>query len=107
MDGTGTSALFNQPHGVMVDSSGTLYVADTGNAVIRKITSGGVVTTLTLTTAATTSASSTSGSSATGTATSTAGGSGGGGGAMTPWFIGALALMGMARWMQRKSRPSA
>jgi sugar lactone lactonase YvrE len=107
MDGTGTSALFNQPHGVRVDSSGTLYVADTGNAVIRKITSGGVVTTLTLTTAATTSAASASGSSATGTVTSTAGGSGGGGGAMEPWFIGALALMGMARWMQRKSRPSA
>jgi streptogramin lyase len=108
MDGPGVSALFNQPHGVMVDSSGTLYVADTGNAVIRKIAPGGAVTTLTLTTAVATGASSTSGSTATGTAMSTAGGSsGGGGGAMEPWFIGALALMGMARWMQRKSRASA
>lgn len=45
-DGTGTSALFNFPCGIAVDSSGTLYVADSGNARIRKITSGGVVTTI-------------------------------------------------------------
>ena len=45
-DGTGAAALFYQPTGVAVDSSGNVYVTDTGNSTIRKITSGGVVTTI-------------------------------------------------------------
>jgi sugar lactone lactonase YvrE len=45
-DGTGAAARFYFPEGVAVDGSGTLYVADTYNNTIRKITSGGVVTTL-------------------------------------------------------------
>ena len=39
-------AQFSNPSSVAVDSSGILYVADTGNHRIRKITSEGVVTTL-------------------------------------------------------------
>jgi hypothetical protein len=45
-DGTGTAARFNYPIGVAVDASGIVYVGDTGNHAIRKITSAGVVTTL-------------------------------------------------------------
>ncbi|PWU19678.1 MAG: hypothetical protein C5B50_06100 [Verrucomicrobia bacterium] len=45
-DATGSNARFNFPWGIAVDSSGTLYVADTSNNTIRKVTTGGVVTTL-------------------------------------------------------------
>jgi len=44
-DGTGTSARFNQPFGVAVNSAGTVYVADRMNHRIRRITPEGVVTT--------------------------------------------------------------
>lgn len=45
-DGTGTQALFFQPYGVAADPSGNVYVADSGNDSIRKVSPGGVVTTL-------------------------------------------------------------
>jgi sugar lactone lactonase YvrE len=46
LDATGSAARFNHPYGVAVDCLGDLYVADTGNQTIRKITSEGVVNTL-------------------------------------------------------------
>jgi hypothetical protein len=44
-DGSGTTALFNNPQGIVV-LGGDLYVADSGNHTIRKVTTGGDVTTL-------------------------------------------------------------
>jgi DNA-binding beta-propeller fold protein YncE len=45
-DGPAASARFNTPAAVALHADGTLYVADRGNHVIRKITVGGMVSTL-------------------------------------------------------------
>lgn len=45
VNGAASAAEFTLPRGVALDGSGNVYVADTGNNVIRKI-SGGTVTTL-------------------------------------------------------------
>lgn len=45
-DGAASGARFNYPEDIAVDRSGNVYIADTGNHVIRKITSTGLVTTL-------------------------------------------------------------
>lgn len=45
-DGAGAGARFNAPQGVAVDTVGNVYVADTNNSTIRKITSNGTVSTL-------------------------------------------------------------
>lgn len=46
VDGTGAAARFNQPRGLVVDGSANVYVADSANHTLRKITSAGVVTTV-------------------------------------------------------------
>ena len=45
-DGIGTAAAFHTPSAIAFDHEGNLYVADTGNHAIRKITKDGAVTTL-------------------------------------------------------------
>ena len=45
-DGTGAAARFYFPTGITYDSAGFLYVTDTNNSTIRKITTAGVVTTI-------------------------------------------------------------
>lgn len=46
VDGTGTDARFGSMNGVAADAAGNVYVADTGSNTIRKVSAGGVVTTI-------------------------------------------------------------
>jgi sugar lactone lactonase YvrE len=45
-DGVGSEARFFNPFGIAADDAGNVYVADTWNQVIRKITPAGVVSTV-------------------------------------------------------------
>jgi hypothetical protein len=45
-DGVGSAAQFDEPMGLAVDTSGNVYVADSQNAEIRRVTPAGVVTTV-------------------------------------------------------------
>jgi sugar lactone lactonase YvrE len=46
LDGAGTGARFNAPTRLEADADGNLYVTDTGNSLIRRISAAGAVTTL-------------------------------------------------------------
>lgn len=46
LDGIGAAARFTAPYSIATDSAGDLFVAEMSSHTIRKITSGGVVTTL-------------------------------------------------------------
>ncbi|HTM34975.1 MAG TPA: hypothetical protein VL263_26890, partial [Vicinamibacterales bacterium] len=45
-DGTGAAARFETPSGIALGADGALYVADTGNNAIRRVTAAGVVSTV-------------------------------------------------------------
>jgi sugar lactone lactonase YvrE/plastocyanin len=99
-DGTGTNALFNQPKYLTIDTAGNLYVADTGNASIRKVTPDGVVTTLTFSAAPSGgggmgggSGGGGSGGGGTPMPPPPSQGGGGGGGAPSLWFPLALSVL--------------
>ncbi|HEY4246827.1 MAG TPA: matrixin family metalloprotease [Lacunisphaera sp.] len=106
-DGTGSDAWLNQPKDVAVDSGGSVYVADTGNATIRKITSTGVVTTLSLTQGSSSNPSTPTPPPVTTPTTTpttpTSSGGGGGGGAMNGWVAIALGFSCLVRWIIKKS----
>ncbi|SEO87807.1 NHL repeat-containing protein [Mucilaginibacter gossypiicola] len=46
IDGLGSAAFFNSPQGLTVGADGNIYVADSFNSAIRKVTTAGDVTTL-------------------------------------------------------------
>jgi sugar lactone lactonase YvrE len=44
--GPATAAEIDNPHDVVVDSSGNVYIADLGNSCVRKVSADGIITTI-------------------------------------------------------------
>ena len=102
-DGVGTFALLNQPRSLALDSAGNLFVADTGNAAIRKIDPGGNVTTVALSAAPESASTPTPSPTPTPAQTTSSSGGGGGGGSIDACFLGALALLASHKMRRRVS----
>jgi len=123
-DGSGVAAWFNQPRDVCINPNGALYVADTGNASIRRIDPNGNVTTLALTPVPVITPLPLLPPSTLPptpelppplptpplpapiqppTSIPTPSGGGGGGGAPSLWFLGVLAVLSFARWNRKEN----
>jgi outer membrane protein assembly factor BamB len=103
-DGTAFGAYFNQPQAIAFDSAGNLWVADTGNSALRRISTSGRVTTLSLTTGSGGgSTGGTGGTTPTTPTTPTGSGGGGGGGAPTPLAAVVIAALLFARGTLRRA----
>ena len=104
-EGVGDGALFNQPHALVVDGAGNLFVADTGNAAIRRVGTDATVTTMSLSVPESASTpppvSSYTPPPSSGNGSASASG-GGGGGATSSWFIVALLLLRAIHWATRR-----
>lgn len=102
-DGQGSNAWFNQPRDLALVGN-ELVVADTGNAILRRVTTNGNVTTITMAqgTDPTPPPSTTPPPAPAPSPGTGGGGGGGGGGAPSTWFLGALAAASLARWLQRR-----
>jgi len=103
-DGAGSRAWFNQPKALAVDGSGNVFVADTGNASLRKVTPQGTVATLVLTAAGTPGPDPTPVPNPTPTPGTGGGNSGGGGGGSTGWLAGGLGLLVLVRLCRVRDR---
>jgi hypothetical protein len=118
-DGSGIDAWFNQPRDLTLSINGSLYVADTGNAAIRRIETNGIVTTLPLVAASSVTPSPTVPlpnspslpnplptptlpATPTPPSSATSGG-GGGGGAPSLWFCLIVASLYLGRRATRRS----
>jgi sugar lactone lactonase YvrE len=102
MDGASGNALFDHPEGLIVGTDGNLYIADSGNGLVRKVTVAGTATSLALTTGSSGSTSGSTGGSTGGSTSGSTSSSGSGGGALDAWFISALALAALLRARQRR-----
>ncbi|MDR1010630.1 MAG: carboxypeptidase regulatory-like domain-containing protein [Opitutaceae bacterium] len=103
-DGTGEAAWFAHPEGLSHGAGSTLYIADTGNAVVRKVTfdesGNAVVTTLKTTVKAPAPPPVDVGPFDPGSDKP-----GGGGGAPSHWFLAALAALALVRCLRRRCFP--
>lgn len=110
-NGSGADAWFNQPRAIAIGANGELFVADTGNGTIRKITATGIVSTLTLAIASDNMGAAVSLPNIGGTTSTVslpaAAASGGGGGATSVWFAPLLGVLYLLRrWSRRAAHTS-
>jgi regulator of RNase E activity RraA len=108
IDANGTAARLDRPRGLILDASGTLHVADTGNSALRRISPADEATPLLLSQTTPPATTGTGGGNNNGN--DNAGGNnnagGGGGGAPGAWFFFACAVIAVLRWRPCGGSPS-